>query len=276
VPSLQARRGRAVPGDRLRPSAGRAHAGRLDRVRFLPAGRACEPIWARATGAVALRTLRQRLLTFGYSAYGDPRLVPERSLGIDAAVDQTLASGKLHLSAAYFRTRLEEAIIFDFSGAIDPALDPFGRSAGYRSVGTELASGVEITASATPSASTRLSAAYTFVDAESPTGVTDAPRALGIPRHQIALVAFAGLGRPLTASLQVVAMSEVLDRIGRRVLRFDGPFTADAQLSYRLPLGAKRPVRVQVRVLNLLDRTQFESGFRTPGRTVTAGASLAL
>jgi len=214
--------------------------------------------------------------TFGYSAYGDPRLAPERSLGIDAAVDETLASGKLRLSAAWFRTRLEDAIIFDFSGAIDPSLDPFGRSAGYRSVGTGLASGVEITAVATPSASARLSVAYTFVDAASPTGVTDAPRALGIPRHQLALAAFAGLGRPLTASLQVVATSEGLHRIGSRVLRFEGPLTADVQLSYRLPLGPKRPLRLQVRVLNLLDRTQFESGFRTPGRTVTAGASLGL
>ena len=61
-----------------------------------------------------------------------------------------------------------------------------------------------------------------------------------------------------------------------RVLRFDGPLKADGQLSYRLPLGAKRPVRLQVRVENLLDRTDYKSGFRTPGRTVTAGASLGL
>ncbi len=214
--------------------------------------------------------------TFGYSAYGDPHLGPERSLGIDAAVDQTLASGKLGLSAGYFRTRLEDAILFDFSGAIDPGSDPFGRSAGYRSVGTGLASGVELTAIATPSASTRLSAAYTFVDAPSPTGVTDAPRALGVPRHQLSFVAFAGLGRPLTASVQVVAMSELLHRVGSRVLRFEGPMKADAQLSYRLPLGARRPVRLRVRVENLLDRTDYESGFRTPGRTLTAGASLGL
>ncbi len=71
-------------------------------------------------------------------------------------------------------------------------------------------------------------------------------------------------------------MSEVLHRIGSRVLRFEGPVKGDGQLSYRLPLGAKRPLRLQVRVENLLDRTDYESGFRSPGRTVTAAASLGL
>jgi vitamin B12 transporter len=212
---------------------------------------------------------------FGYSVYGDPRLGPESSLGIDAGVDQTAANGRLRLSASWFRTRLDDAILFDSSGAIRPGTDPFGRSAGYRSAGRGLSSGVEVSAALRPRASASMTAAYTFVDANAPTGVADAPRALSVPRHQLSLVAMAGLDRDLTASVQLVAMSEVLYRIGSRVLRFDGPLRADAQIGYRPRVRGKRPVRLFARVENALDRTYFENGFRTPRRMLTAGTSLA-
>jgi iron complex outermembrane receptor protein len=213
--------------------------------------------------------------SFGYSVFGDPRLGPERSLGIDAGVDQSLLGARLRASATYFRTRLRDVILFDFSGTIHPDTDPFGRSAGYRSAGSGQASGLELSVSATPFASGRISAAYTFVDAQPPTGVRDATRALGVPRHQLSLVALAGLDRDLTASFALVAMSEVQSRIGTRILRFDVLAKADAQASYRPPFGSKRRVRLFARVENLLDRTYFENGFRTPGRTAAIGATLA-
>jgi iron complex outermembrane receptor protein len=212
---------------------------------------------------------------FGYAVYGDPRLGPESSLGIDAGVEQTTWRGRLRLSATWFRTRLDDAILFDFSGVINPATDPFGRFGGYRSAGRGLSSGLELTAALRPRASASVKGAYTFVDADAPTGVADAPRALSVPRHQFSLVAMAGIDRDVTASVQLLAMSEVLYRIGSRVLRFDGPVRADAQIGYRPRLGARRPLRVFVRVENALDRTYFENGFRTPERTFTAGASLA-
>ncbi len=211
---------------------------------------------------------------FGYSVFGDPRLGPESSLGIDAGVEQTAAGGRVRLSATWFRTRLDDAILFDFSGAINPASDPFGRSSGYRSAGRGLSSGLEMTASFRPRASAGLTAAYTFLDAEAPTGVADAPRALAVPRHQFSLVAMAGLDRTLTASVQLLAMSEVLYRIGSRVLSFDGPVRADVQVGYRPRLHGRRPVRLFVRVENALDRPYFENGFRTPQRLFVGGASL--
>jgi hypothetical protein len=212
---------------------------------------------------------------FGYTLFGDPRLGPERSQGVDAGIDQMLARGRLRLSATYFRTRLEDAIIFDSSGAIQPDTDPFARSSGYRSAGSGLASGVELTAAVTRFSAAKVSAAYTFVDSQPPTGIPDAPRALGIPRHQFSLVALVGLDRNVTASLQLIAMSDVLSRIGSRILRFGGPVRADAQVKYRLPFGSKRPFGLFGRVENALDRTHFENGFRTPGRTMTGGGSLA-
>jgi iron complex outermembrane receptor protein len=210
---------------------------------------------------------------FGYSVFGDPRLRPERSLGLDGGVEQSLAEARLHVSATYFRTRLRDVIIFDSSGAIRPDSDPFGRSSGYRSAGSGLASGLELTLTATPIAAGRLSAAYTFVDAQPPTGVRDATRALGVPRHEFSLVALFGLDRDLTASLALTVMSEVQSRIGTRVLRLDGLAKADAQMSYRVPVGSSRRARLFARIENLLDRVYFESGFRTPRRTAAAGAS---
>ena len=210
---------------------------------------------------------------FGYSVFGDPRLSHESSLGIDAGVEQTI--GRARLSAAWFHTRLDDAILFDASGAIRPDTDPFGRSAGYRNAGRAGASGLEARLELTPAASTRLSAAYTFVDAAAPTGVADAPRALSVPRHQLSIGALLGLERALTASLRLLAMSEVLSRIGSRILRFDGPVKADAQVGYRPRFRGKRPVRVFVRVENALDRAYYEDGFRTPERTFTGGAALA-
>jgi iron complex outermembrane receptor protein len=211
----------------------------------------------------------------GYSVFGDPRLRPERSLGLDAGVEQSLAGARLRLSATYFRTRLHDVIIFDSSGVIRLDTDPFGRSSGYRSAGRGGASGLELGIAASPFVGTRLSAAYTFVDAQPPTGVRDATRALGVPRHQVSLVALAGLDRDLTASFDLTASSDFDARIGTRILRFDRLMKADVQVSYRVPFGSWRRARLFARVENLLDRAYFENGFRTPGRTAAAGASLA-
>ena len=57
--------------------------------------------------------------SFGYSVFGDPRLRPDRSIAVDAGIDQTHSiKNRLRASATYFYTRLQEVIIFDFSGAI--------------------------------------------------------------------------------------------------------------------------------------------------------------
>jgi iron complex outermembrane receptor protein len=211
----------------------------------------------------------------GYSVFGDPRLAPERSLGLDAGVEQSLAGARLRVSATYFRTRVHDAIIFDSSGILRPQTDPFGRSSGYRSAGSVRASGLELALAATPFLGTRLSAAYTFVDAQPPTGVRDATRALGVPRHQFSVVALFGLDRDLTASFDLTASSDFDARIGTRILRFDRLAKADVQVSYRVPVGSWRGGRLFARIENLLDRAFFENGFRTPGRTAAAGASLA-
>ena len=66
-----------------------------------------------------------------YSAYGDPRLRPDRYRSFDAGVDQTLAGGRVQIAASAFVIDVQSLTAFDFSGGINPATDPYGRFIGY-------------------------------------------------------------------------------------------------------------------------------------------------
>ena len=59
-----------------------------------------------------------------------------------------------------------------------------------------------------------------------------------------------------------------------RTYRFGGIVKADLGASYTWPLVGAKGVRFFGKVENLFDRENFESGFRTPGRTAVAGAGL--
>ncbi len=83
-----------------------------------------------------------------FSAYGDPRLAPERAISFDAGFDQYLASSKIKVSATYFYTRLQQVIAFD--GSITPDTDPYGRYGGYANTGGGLARGFEVGVEAQP------------------------------------------------------------------------------------------------------------------------------
>ena len=61
-----------------------------------------------------------------YSYWGDPRLSPERSVAVDAGIDQWLAGSRFRLSGTFFYTDLQETIIFDF--ATSPRTMPSGVS----------------------------------------------------------------------------------------------------------------------------------------------------
>ena len=99
---------------------------------------------------------------FGFSPIGDPRLKPDRSIAFDAGIDQTLYKNRLRASATYFYTRLQQVITFDFSGAINPATDPFGRFGGYRNSNGGIARGMELSLTAAPTRTLNASASYTY------------------------------------------------------------------------------------------------------------------
>jgi iron complex outermembrane receptor protein len=219
---------------------------------------------------------------FGYSAAGDPRLKPDRSIAFDAGVDQTLCKNRLRFSATYFYTELQKVIIFDFTGLIDPVTDPFGRFGGYVNTNGGIARGVEFSLTATPVRALNISAAYTYTKSlQRRPQLAGILRSLGIPDHQFSLVATQRFGRRILVNLDLAASSDYLAPIlnpatfGSRAYRFPGLFKADLGGSYTLPLGESRSLRFFGYVDNLFDREYFESGFRTVGRTGRAGASFS-
>lgn len=218
---------------------------------------------------------------FGYSVFGDPRLQPERSIGFDVGIDQKLHNNRVRASASYFYTQLQKVIIFDSSGLLDPATDPFGRFIGYLNTNGRIARGAEIDLAATPIRSLNLTAAYTFTKAQERTPqVPGTIRSLAIPEHQLSIVATQRFGRRIFVNFDFSASSDYIGAIFdpvtfvSRGYRFKGLAKADLGASYSLPLGdEKRQVRFFGYADNLFDREYFESGFRTPGITGRAGAT---
>lgn len=217
--------------------------------------------------------------SFGYSTFGDPRLRPDRSIAVDGGLDQTLFQNRLRASATYFYTRLQEIITFDFSGAINPATDPFGRFGGYRNTHGGIARGIELSMQAMPSRTLSVSAAYTYTKSLQRTPqVAGVLRSLVIPDHQFSLVATQRFGRRVLVNFDLAASSDYLAPIfdsstfTSRAYRFRGLAKADLGGSYTLPFES-RSLRLFAYVDNLFDREYFESGFRTPGRIGRAGAT---
>ena len=213
---------------------------------------------------------------FGYSALGDPRLAPERSLAFDAGVDQTLASNRVRLSATYFYTRLQEVVGFG-----DTPNDPFGRFGGYINTGGGLARGVELSGEFAPARWFDLFASYTHTNSDQRrAAVAGVLRAFAVPDHQFTLVANARLGRRVALNFDLVASSDYLAPIfdpatfTNRAYRFGGLRKGDLTASYTLPLNESRRLRFFGKVENLFDRDYYENGFRTPGAQGRAGAAL--
>ncbi|MFQ5789520.1 MAG: TonB-dependent receptor domain-containing protein [Acidobacteriota bacterium] len=219
--------------------------------------------------------------SFGYLVFGDPRLRPERSVAFDAGVDQDLAGDRLRASGTFFYTRLQKVIVFDFSGAINPATDPFGRFGGYRRVEGGTARGLELAVTAAPAPGLHVAVAYTYTDAEPPTGQSeDLAQAFVIPKNQFSLVATQRLGRDLSVTFDLTVSDDYLAPVfdagtfTSRSYRFDGIAKADLGVQYWLPLSKRRVLRIFAKVDNLFDDTYFESGFRTPGQTALGGVAL--
>jgi iron complex outermembrane receptor protein len=219
---------------------------------------------------------------FGYSVFGDPRLKPDRSVAFDAGLDQTLYKNRLRASATYFYTQLQKVIIFDFSGLIDPATDPFGRFGGYVNTDGGIARGVELSLTAKPARAFDLSAAYTYTKSlQRKPQVPGVLRSLVVPDHQFSLVATERFGRRVMVNFDFAASSDYLAPIfdsrtfTSRAYRFRGLVKADLGGSYTLPFNETRSLRFFGYLDNLFGYEYFENGFRAPGRTGRAGATFA-
>jgi len=211
-----------------------------------------------------------------FSPFGDPRLNPERSIAVDGGIDQKLAGDRVQLSATYFYTRLQDVIVFDSTGFITPATDPFGRFGGYRNTGGGLARGVELGANTKPYRTLDLSASYTFTNAVNrvPSSVPGFLRTFVQPRHTFTLLAAQQITRRLDVVFDMFAYRSYFSPFSSRAFKFSGPVKADLGASYTVPMGDRVSMRFYGKVENIFDREYFESGFRTPGAVFTGGMGL--
>jgi iron complex outermembrane receptor protein len=211
----------------------------------------------------------------GFTAYGDPRLKPERSLGVDGGIDQTLWRGRARLSATYFYTRLQNIVGFGSLPANDPFNRPFG---GYLNLGGGLARGVELSAQLTPARATEVFVSYTYTNADQ-----RAPNAAGtltVPAtsaHLFTLTAAQRIGGRFDLTGDVSAISNYSPSFPspsfNTLYIFDGYVKADLGAGYTLPVNDRYSIRFYGKVDNVLNRTYFESGFRAPGAVFIGGGS---
>lgn len=204
-----------------------------------------------------------------FSPYGDPRLAPERSLSADAGLDQYFAGSKVRVSGTYFYTRLRQVIAFDFSGVIVPGTDPYGRFGGYRNTGGGLSRGVELSIEANPRRGTRLSASYTYTNADerASTLLNGSVRSIRVSDHMATFTATHAVTKRLDVTFDLFAASSYLYPFflnGSRPFSFAGPVKADVSASYTVPFRETRRLQFFARVDNLLNRTYYEDGFRNP------------
>ena len=213
---------------------------------------------------------------FGYSVYGDPRLKPEHSIGLDTGLDQTFFHGRLKTSASYFYTWLQDVINFDTSGLINPATDPFGRFIGYLNTRGGISRGVETSAAVAPVRSLKITGAYTYVNAIERTPIVgDVLQTFVVPRNQFSLLVTEQATARLLLTFDTLDstsyLAPVYGDVVTQTYRFNGIHKVNAGVSYRLPLKDYRAIRFFVRAENIFNQTYFENGFLTPGRTALGG-----
>jgi len=214
-----------------------------------------------------------------FTAYGDPRLEPDRYRTVDAGVDQYLWRDRLLASATLFYIDVASLSAFDSSGGLNPATDPFGRSIGYVNGSGGFSRGVELSADIRPSAGLRVAASYAYTRAESDRDIT-VPGFFIVPgvfAHTATLVVTRHWTARLDTTFDLFHGGDAYGSFfaaGRpRAYRYPGFTKAAAIARVRLAGSDAAALRGYVKVDNLFDETYYQGGWRNLGRTVVAGVS---
>jgi vitamin B12 transporter len=216
-----------------------------------------------------------------FSAYGDPRLDPDRYRAIDAGVDQYLFDNRLLVTTTAFYNDVMSLTAFDSSGGIRPGTDPYGRALGYTNSSGGFSRGVEVGAEARPTASLRVSAAYTYTRSETDLDIV-IPGFFIVPNvfgHTATLVVTQRWTDRIDTTFDVFHGSDTYGSLfaaGRtRAYRYPAFTKAAVVAGYRfLDAGGRHPVRAYVKIDNLFDATYYENGWRNLGRTAVGGVSV--
>jgi vitamin B12 transporter len=212
-----------------------------------------------------------------FTPLGDPRLRPDRTVAFDTGVDQYLFRQKLRVSATWFYTNLQEVILFDTSGFLRPASDPFGRSSGYVNTGGGIARGAELGVEASPFRSLKLSAGYTYTNSglrRSTVTARDFFRMPFISNNQFTLTATQQIGRRMDVVGSVWIASDQPGIFSSRAFLFAGPRKVDLAANYTIPVNERTRVRLYGKLSNILDSQYLIGGYRVPDRWGIAGLSV--
>ncbi len=209
-----------------------------------------------------------------FTAIGDPKLQPEKSMAFDGGIDQSIANNKVTLSATYFYTKLIDTIGYANSApAVGSTTRPFG---GYFNTKGGIARGAEFSGDAKFSNATSIFASYTYTNSDqrsSQVAGSGILRTLGIADHQFTLVATQRIGERLSLNFDLLVTSSYLAPIfsnsifSSRIYRFDGHRKGDLTARYEHPAFDEKVRFVVFGTLeNIFDNEYFENGFRTAGR----------
>jgi hypothetical protein len=234
-------------------------------------------LYERYGGGFSTDPISGRLL---FTAFGDPRLEPDRYQTIDGGVDQYLLGGRALVSATVFYNNVSSLTAFNSSGGIRPDTDPFRRTQGYLNSSGGFSRGVEIAVEARPGSRLRLSGGYTYTRSETDQDIT-VPGFFVVPavfEHMATFVATARWTERVDTTFDVFYGGETFGSFfaaGRsRAFRYPGFTKAALVAGYRVINHARMPLRGYVKVDNLFDKTYYEIGWRNLGRTVVAGMSV--
>ena len=215
-----------------------------------------------------------------FTAYGDPRLEPDRYKSIDAGVDQYLFKSRLSVSGTIFYNDVMSLTAFNSAGGIRPDTDPFGRSLGYLNSSGGFSRGVEIGIVARPSQSLRLSGSYTYTRAETQDDIT-VPGFFIVPGvfgHTATFVVTNHWNDRLDTTFDLFYGSQTYGSFfaaGRpRAYEYPGFTKAGVVAGYRLLNRGPLPLRAYLKIDNLFDETYYENGWRNLGRTAVVGLSI--
>ena len=234
-------------------------------------------LYERFGGGFSTDPITARLL---FTAFGDPRLEPDRYQTIDGGVEQYLFGGRALVSATVFYNNVSSLTAFNSSGGIRPETDPFGRTQGYLNSSGGFSRGLEIGIEARPASRLRLTGGYTYTRSETEQDIT-VPGFFIVPAvfgHMATFVATARWTERVDTTFDVFHGSETYGSFfaaGRsRAFRYPGFNKAAVVAGYRVVNHPRTPLRGYVKVDNLFDQTYYEIGWRNLGRTVIAGMSM--
>lgn len=196
-----------------------------------------------------------------FGPVGDPLLRPERALGWDAGIEQTLAAGRAVVDLTWFESSFRDLVDFDFA-------------AGYVNIGRARTRGLEISAEARPGAGSRFAASYTRLSARDLGAGTELLRR---PRDKFSGEAGVRIFGRLDLAANVLWVGRRLDRNFSIYPYPTATLPGYVLLGAVLSTDLGRGVEVFARLDNILDaRYQTVWGYGSPGLTLRTGFRLIL